>query len=127
MTTEHPAEPRFLLDENLSHRHAEWLRSIVKDASAVVEIGLAGASDERVWDEAQSSNSVLVSLDAHFANLLRYPPEKSAGVIWLKLDPPTELSIRNALERMLNLPDSIRFRGLLFVVEETSIRIRGSI
>lgn len=115
----------FLLDENLSPRHAERLRRNGNDAVGVLEIGLSGAHDSVVRSAAISSGRILVTLDADFGNLLRYPTESTPGVIWLRLHPPSEASIQLALDRCLAKLAKEDLTGKLVVVDEDKIRVRG--
>ena len=91
---------KLFLDEN-SPQHALLLRSNGYDACAVTEVGLSGAPDEEVIRFATENNRVLVTLDADFANVIRFPPERTAGVVRLKVHPPTEERIREAIRRAL--------------------------
>ena len=116
---------KFLFDENLSPLHAEYLRDQSYDALAVVEVNLGGAEDARVRAFAIQERRILVTLDADFGNILRFPVENTPGVIWLRLHPPTESKIREAVGRCLAIVKSEDFSGRLVVVDEDKIRIRG--
>ena len=102
---------RLLLDENLSCGHALRLRESGHDAVAVTEEGLNGASDPLVRSAAIQSNRALVTLDADFGNIIRYPPTKS--------------KIEQALDRCLSKLGAEDLRGKLVVVDEDKIRVRG--
>jgi predicted nuclease of predicted toxin-antitoxin system len=78
---------KLLLDENLSPLHAVMLRSLGHDAVTVVEIDLGGADDSAVRAAAIASGRILVTLDGDFANVLRYPPAETPGIIRLRLHP----------------------------------------
>ena len=116
---------KLFLDENLSPLHAAELRTQGHDAIAVLEADLSGATDERVMRFAVDNGRVLVTLDADFANVIRFPPEQTLGVIRLKLHPPAEESIRQAIRRALLFLGNIDITGRLAVVDEDKIRIRG--
>jgi predicted nuclease of predicted toxin-antitoxin system len=88
--------------------------------------GLGGASDERLRAAAIATGRVLVTLDADFGNLTRFSPAQTPGVIWLRLSPPTESTIAEALDRVINALSSMDITGKLAVVDEDKIRIRGS-
>ena len=75
---------KFFLDENLSPQHASELRTEGYDAIAVPDVGLSGAADEQVLRFAVENGRVLVTLDADFANVMRFPPEQTLGVVRLK-------------------------------------------
>jgi predicted nuclease of predicted toxin-antitoxin system len=115
---------KLFLDENLSPQHAAELRIEGHDAVAVLEVGLAGASDEQVLRSAVENGRVLITLDADFANVMRFPPEQTLGVIRLKVHPPTEERIRLAIRRALLYLQNIDIAGRLAVVDEDKIRIR---
>ena len=115
----------FLLDENLSHRHAARLRSKGHDAMGVVEESLGGASDSEVRSAAIRFGRVLVTLDADFGNIVRYPPKGTPGIIWLRLHPPSETKIEQAIDRCLAKLGQEDLTGKLAVVDEDKIRVRG--
>ena len=95
------------------------------DAVSVVEIGLSGASDEEVRAAAIAEQRVLLTLDADFANMLRYPPEETPGVVRLRLHPATEDAIDEMLKSAIPRVAEVSVRGKLVVVDERKIRIRG--
>jgi predicted nuclease of predicted toxin-antitoxin system len=115
---------KLFLDENLSPQHASELRSIGYDACAVLEVGLSGASDEQIRRFAVENGRVLVTLDADFANVIRFPPEHTPGVLRLKIHPPAEESIRQAIRRGLLLLKKVDLAGRLAVVDKDKIRVR---
>lgn len=116
---------KYLLDENLSPLHARTLRSLGRDAVSVVEIGLAGSDDSVVRDAAIKSGRILVTLDGDFANVLRYPPAETPGVLRFRLHPPTEEAIDVAIRWATARLSETDVTGKLVVVDEKKIRIRG--
>jgi predicted nuclease of predicted toxin-antitoxin system len=115
---------RLFLDENISPIHARELRSEGYDVIAVFDAGLSGATDEKVSRFSIENNRILVTLDADFANVIRFPPESTPGVVRLRVHPPSEAAIREALQRVLLLLRNTDLRGRLAVVDERKIRIR---
>ena len=115
---------KLFLDENLSPQHATELRVEGHDAVSVLEVGLAGATDEQVLRFAVKNKRVLVTLDADFANVIRFPPEHTLGVVRLKVHPATEERIRQSIRRALLFLQNIDIAGRLAVVDEERIRIR---
>jgi predicted nuclease of predicted toxin-antitoxin system len=102
---------KLLLDENLSQLDSVHLRQQGYDAVAVIEAGLSGASDDRVRAYAIESGSVLVTLDADFGNILRFPPAATPGVIRLKIHPPTEEVIREQIQKVLRVLKDTSLEG----------------
>lgn len=115
---------KLFLDENLSPRHSTELRANGYDACSAVEVGLSGATDEQILRFAVENGRILVTLDADFANIIRFPPEHTNGVVRLKVYPPTEESIRQAIRRALLVLENIDLAGRLAVVDGERIRIR---
>ena len=88
---------KLLPDENLSPHQAATLREPGHDAIAVTEAGPSGEPDEKVRAFAIESGRILLTLDADFGNILRFPPAGTPGVIRLKIHPPTEEAIREKI------------------------------
>ena len=73
---------------------------------------------------AVENGRILVSLDADFANIIRFPPAHTPGFVRLKIHPPTEEGIRQALRRTLLFLQNIDLADCLAVVDKNKIRIR---
>jgi predicted nuclease of predicted toxin-antitoxin system len=75
---------RVLFDENLSARLLSELTDAYPDCAHVVHLGLAGASDRKIWQYAQDRGFAIVTKDEDFHRLsvLYGPPPK---VIWIRL------------------------------------------
>jgi predicted nuclease of predicted toxin-antitoxin system len=115
---------KFFLDENLSPQHAIELRSEGHGAIAVLEAGLSGASDEQILRFAVENRRVRVMLDADFAHVIHFPPERTLGVVQLKVHPATEERIRKSIRRAFLFLRNIDIAGRLAVVDDDKIRIR---
>lgn len=93
------------------------LRGLGVDAISIVELGLGGADDSAVREAAISEGRILVTLDADFANVIRFPPEPTPGIIRLKLHPAIEGSIASALRRAAQGLQGINLAGKLATVD----------
>lgn len=89
-----------------------------------MDVGLAGCPDEDVRAYAVQHQRILLTLDTDFANMLRFPPTGTPGVIRLKVHPPREDAIRAQIERTLARLRDIELAGCLVVVDGEVIRIR---
>lgn len=116
---------KLLLDENLSPLHAGTLRELGHDAVSVVELGLSGADDSVVRAAAIEGGRILITLDADFANVLRYSPSDSPGVIRLRIHPATEGAIDTLLRSTIARLSGVNLDGKLVVADPKRIRIRG--
>ena len=72
------------LDENIGRRGTELLRSAGHDVMTVREQNLQGARDETLFDVCAGEDRVLITLDHDFGQVLRFPPERSAGLVILE-------------------------------------------
>ena len=116
---------KLLLDENLSPQQAAILREQGHDARAVTQAGLSGEPDSTIRAFVIESGRVLLTLDADFANILRFPPASTPGVIRLKIHPPTEEAIREQIHRTLEVLKDTPLVGCLAVSHGSVIRIRN--
>jgi predicted nuclease of predicted toxin-antitoxin system len=91
---------RFILDEQLPPRLADWLRKRGHDARHVLEIGMGGATDATVIAVAEERGAVLVTKDADF----RLPRRIAVPAIWLRFG---NVSTRLLLERFAQAFDEV--------------------
>jgi predicted nuclease of predicted toxin-antitoxin system len=119
---------KFLVDEDLPRSVVPLLRQFGHQAEDVRDVGLRGATDEKVARHAQKHEFCLVTGDLGFANILNYPPEKYPGIVVLLIPPTgTAKSILNLLESFLEQSEIVAdLNGKLAVVEFGRVRIRRS-
>ena len=75
---------RFLVDNQLPAALAEWLRQQGHEAEHVLDVQLAQAKDNPIWQRAQSQGGVIVSKDEDFAEWVRRG-RPGPAVVWLRL------------------------------------------
>ena len=73
------------LDENLGERGRLSLEAAGHDVCTVMAQDLCSATDDELIERCRGDQRCLVSLDMDFANPLRYPPARHAGVAVLRL------------------------------------------
>ncbi len=116
---------RLKLDENIGRRGLEFLRARGHDVMTVRDQNLHGVTDESLFDVCVAEGRALVTLDWDFAQVLRFPPETSAGIIVLDAGPrATVRAIINRLESFLEVAETTSVARALWIVEPGRVRIR---
>lgn len=115
----------FKVDENLPQEVAQLLGEAGHDAVMVLQEGLGGASDAAIVEACQQEARTLVTLDAGFADIRRYPPSAHPGLIVLRLRRQDKRHILDTLPRLIDILKKESIAGRLWIVEERRIRIRS--
>ncbi|MFM9843915.1 MAG: DUF5615 family PIN-like protein [Dongiaceae bacterium] len=111
------------LDENLPDAARELLRTAGHDAATAREEGLAGTDDDTLLTTAAGEGRVLVTLDQDFANVRRYDPADTAGIIVLRLRDQTLPIIRRTVVRLADLLSREPVSGRLWILDESRLRV----
>jgi predicted nuclease of predicted toxin-antitoxin system len=83
--------------------------------------------DTIVIATAQEFQSILISLNGDFADIINYPPSNYLGIISLQLKNHPEILpkiIKQLINYLSNYPSPKHYQGKLFIVEVSKIRIR---
>jgi predicted nuclease of predicted toxin-antitoxin system len=113
---------RIKLDENFG---ARWIRFFVEaghDASTIPEEGLSGASDEEVFQACVRERRTLFTLDLDFANPLRFPPDRTEGILVLRPRRLAFAQIETVLGLALREAGEESVKGSVWIVEPTRVR-----
>lgn len=116
---------QFKIDENLPVEAADLLRQAGYEAKTVGQQGLNGSPDANVISICRAEQRTLITLDTDFADIRLYPPTETSGVIVLRLQKQDKHQVLGILKRLLEVLPREPVQGRLWIVEETSIRVRG--
>ncbi len=117
--------PRFLVDEDMPRSTAKILRERGNEALDVRDCGLRGKSDAEVFAFAQKNETVLITGDMGFANILQFPPGGHAGIVVAHY--PNEMSPMEINRQIIFAFDTLNesdFRGNLIMLDPGRMRIR---
>ena len=115
---------RFKLDENLGSRSARLFPEAGHEVETVFDEGLSGACDEVVFEACIRENRCLLTLDLDFADVVRFPPHKTAGIAVLRLPKGASLSLLEKFVRdLFSMLEVELITGRLWIVEAGRIRV----
>jgi hypothetical protein len=85
---------------------------------------LHGVTDQALFEVCVAEGRALVTLDRDFGQVLRFPPEKSAGIIILDAGPgATVQGIVDRLKDFIAVTVETPVAGTLWIVEPGRVRI----
>jgi predicted nuclease of predicted toxin-antitoxin system len=112
-----------LADECVYQVTVKLLRQQGHDVITVQESKLAGHSDKEVLSYSTATDRALITNDAHFSNILLFPPSQHKGVIVLKIRPSVLPEVHAVLNRLLHDINQQEIRQTLAIVDRNKYRI----
>ena len=114
---------RLKLDENVDARLAALLRQAGHETRTVRHQRLRGTADPALYEHCTSEGHILVTLDLDFSNVLRFPPERTPGLVVLRgpddLFPTVRILVHTLVNALANDTPAAR----LWIIEPGRVRI----
>ena len=116
-----------LLDQNVPRAIASWLQQTKPswDVHHAAAVGLAGKSDQEVFQWAQSRDAVIITFDEDFADRRSFPVGEHHGIVRLRVWPTTVEETQAALSRLLAEIEEGELSGALVIIDRNRIRVRS--
>jgi len=114
---------RLKLDENVDARLALLLRQAGHETTTVRDQGLRGIEDPELYKHCSSEAYTLVTLDLDFSNVLRFPPERTPGLVVLRGPDDLFPTVRILVQTLVDALTSDTPSGRLWIVESGRVRI----
>ncbi len=118
---------RFFADHCISNFIIKTLRDAGNEVFRLRDYISTDSADQIVISKAQELNSILISLNGDFADIVSYPPANFKGIISLQVKNHPEVipQLITRLKDCLCSHSSMNhYKGKLFVVEVHRIRIQ---
>lgn len=115
---------KFLADENLYVPIIHGLRDRGHEVFSILEGGKTGTLDEEIFRIAARENRVIVTMDKHFANMLRFPSDQCGGIIVARL---YKIRVDKTTRLFFNFFDQLREDEIernLIIITRKKLRIR---
>ncbi|MBP6010873.1 MAG: DUF5615 family PIN-like protein [Alphaproteobacteria bacterium] len=115
------------LDENIGDIGADILAAASHDVSTILKQEFSGIPDVDVYRSCKAAGQVLVTLDRDFGEVIRFPPEPTAGIVVLDCRGRlSAIAIRARIKELASLLEGNDIRGHLWIVEPARLRIHQS-
>lgn len=118
---------RFFADQCISKFIIQSLKDAGHEVFRLKDYIPPDSPDSKVLAKAQELDSILISLNGDFADIVTYPPAKYKGIFSLQVKNHPEI-IPQLMQRLHNYlsanTDMIYYKGKLFLIEVHQIRIR---
>lgn len=111
-------------DENPPAEAAEQLQMAGHDAVTVLDQQLGGEPDPRISAVYLAEGRAVLTLGLDFADIRTYPPSDYAGIVVLRLARQEKPHVLAILVKLVHALDAEPLAGKLWIVNESSIRIR---
>lgn len=117
---------KFIVDENVSLTVVELLKALNFTAIPIASREYTGLKDEAIYAMALRENALIITRDHHFTNSIKFPPEKTKGIIYIRagnLTSEEESAIVGKFIRSANLKE---IQGKLVTLYRSETKIRPS-
>lgn len=115
---------KIIVDESVSYGLAAILRTAGHMVTSIAESATSGTVDEEIYNLVIQEHAILITRDFHFTNALRFPPEKTGGIIFIRhgnLRASEEIEL---VERFLSVHPHEEYNGRLVTLYKDSVKIR---
>ena len=111
---------KFLSDENVKLDLIKFLSREGVD----VKNAPKGEKDLRLFSLACEDERAILTHDKHFLNKALFPPEKSCGIVVMRIHPPDLSKLQSAVLKLLNEYSAKEIKGKLLVLWESGVEFK---
>jgi predicted nuclease of predicted toxin-antitoxin system len=115
---------RAKLDENMPARLAPILTNLGHSVETVIQEGMAGYPDSRIWERAQQENRFLITQDLDFSDIHRFSPGSHYGLLLVRLRSPGRVALTSKIRELFENEDVSVWQNCFVVVTDRKLRVR---
>jgi len=113
-----------VVDESVSFAVVEALRHLGHEVTAMAEEPHAGLVDRAVYEQTVGRDALLITRDHHFTNTLRYPPQHTAAIIYIRRGNLRSEEEAALVVRLFDRHDLSLYKGNLITLYQNEFRIQ---
>ena len=115
---------KFKLDENFGTRTQEIFRAAGHDIQTVRSQELQGCLDQNLFEICCNEQRCMVTLDLDFADVTRFPPSSSSGIVVIRIPRnPSFALLEQLIRQFLQALTQMPVEKKLWIVEAGRIRV----
>lgn len=115
---------KFKLDENFGSRTHQLFVQAGYDVETVFQEALSGTPDANLYYVCRQEQRCLVTLDLDFADVTRFPPQQSSGIVVIRISHNPSLALlERTISQLLQTIATTPIANQLWIVETGRIRI----
>ena len=115
---------KIVVDESVSFGVATYLRNQGYEVLAIAEATTSGFEDTDVFEIVKLEKAVLITRDHHFTNSLRFPPEETTFIIFIRKGNLTSQEEIDLIKWFLESYEISNFKGRLITISKDHVRVR---
>ena len=115
---------RIKLDENLPYDLIPVLTALGHNVHTVIQEGLQGSQDAKLWQLAQSEERFLITQDLDFSDIRQFLPGTHTGILLIRLRNPSRSALVRRVEWLFREEDVLSWLSCLVIATDHKVRIR---
>ncbi len=115
---------KIILDESVSYGLADVLRETGHEVTAIADTHTSGITDVEIFSLTVKNKALLITRDYHFTNPLRFPSDKTGGIIYIRHGNLTADEEIVLVQRFLSNHPYDKYSGRLVTLYKNNIKIR---
>ena len=115
---------KIVVDESVSDSVVSYLRSNGYHVIAIAETGGSGLKDPDVFEIVKNDNAILLTRDNHFTNSLRFPPDKTECIVFIRKGNLTSNEEKDLIKWFFDSYSILDFKGRLVSISKNRIKVR---